>query len=202
MTWWKNKKKQIIPTRRNATVPQQFRLISPPTDEESQNHTAENCCVPVNLPWTRSAPFFDKKESKMSRSTRTLTGALAISASLALLSGCGSSPEENSAELCSAAASFKSALNDFQEVISPEATTEEVRSRWDALQAAYQDLEAEGADVAQDRMDGLETAAGQLRSAVADVPDEATLRQGIDSLRNEASDVRSAFSELEGELTC
>jgi hypothetical protein len=138
----------------------------------------------------------------MSRSPITLTGALAIGASLALLSGCGSSPEENSAELCSAAASFESALNDFREVISPEATTEEVRSRWDALQAAYQDLEAEGADVAQDRMDGLETATGQLRSAVADVPDEATLRQGIDSLRNEASDVRSAFTELEGELTC
>lgn len=127
-------------------------------------------------------------------------GVVAISLTL---TGCSSpTPEENVSQACTEAEALATAVEDFRTALTAESTVEEVRSARDAVVDAYDRLMAEAQDVAQDRMDDLESSVMEFRSAVDDVPEDTALPDAVEDLRSEASDVGSSLDDLESDLTC
>ena len=130
----------------------------------------------------------------------TVLGAAAIGLAL---SGCApTSPQENVSQACTAARSLSTALVEFRNALTPEATIDELRSARDKVADAYDSLVPEVEDVAQDRVDELDSNLREFRSAVDSVPDDAKVPVAVDSLRNEANDVGAAVDSLESELKC
>ncbi|GAA1496407.1 hypothetical protein [Paeniglutamicibacter kerguelensis] len=130
----------------------------------------------------------------------TVLGAAAIGLALG---GCTStSPEENVSQACTAANNMSSALVEFRNALTPEATIEELQTARDKVSDAYDSLLAEAENVAQDRMNELESSLGEFRSAVESVPDDTKVPVAIDSLRTEANDVGTALDSLRSELKC
>jgi L-alanine-DL-glutamate epimerase-like enolase superfamily enzyme len=138
----------------------------------------------------------------MSRTTPILAGAATLGTAVMLLTGCTSSPQEDVSTACTAAAAHGAALKSFQESLSPDATVEQVKAARDEVQKTYDDMVDAAEEVSQDRANALEQAWDELDKAVEDIPDDATLQQAADSLKNEAADVESARSDVASELNC
>lgn len=137
----------------------------------------------------------------MSRTTPILAGAAALGTAVVLLTGC-SSPQEDVSKACTDAAAFGAALKSFQESLSPDSTIDEVKAARDEVEKTHDALVDSAEDVAQDRIKALDNAWDGLDKAVKDIPDDATLQQAADSLKNEAADVQSARNDVASELNC
>jgi len=135
-----------------------------------------------------------------------IAASLAFGAAAALLAGCSSpSPEEQKedvTEACAASAAFGVALKSFQDSLTADATIEQIKDAREQVQSSYTTLVDEAKDVAQDRMADLETATDELNAAVDAVPDDATVQDALDSLKNEAADVVNARNNLDNSLNC
>ncbi|WP_104182133.1 hypothetical protein [Arthrobacter sp. B0490] len=161
----------------------------------------------------------------MSRAHRVLAGPMAVAVTLALLTGCGSgtttdtsgststssasgtgsdSPQEQagSERICDAATAHTSAVSEFEDTLTPEVTIEQLRSARDKIVSTYTELDQAAADVAADRWVAVEAAERKLEKAVDDIPDQATVREAVESLRNEASDLKVAVGDLVKGVTC
>lgn len=165
----------------------------------------------------------------MSRPQRVLTGpTLGAIVAVLLLTGCGSdtatTPEsggsttgasvtssassDSSSEqpdapaICDAATAFDGAVTDFQTTLAPGVTIEELRSARDEVVDTFTDLGAAAADAAGERLDAVEAAERSLRMAVDDIPDQATVTDAIDSLRDEAAELKAAVEDLVEEVSC
>ena len=66
----------------------------------------------------------------------------------------------------------------------------------------YDDLVKATENVANDQVDAVKAAESKFASAVNAVPDQATLPQAVDSLRDEAVNVQSAVSDLTTQIKC
>ncbi|GAA1130996.1 hypothetical protein [Arthrobacter flavus] len=129
---------------------------------------------------------------------RTATFGIAIVA----ISGCSSSPEENVSQTCEASEAYATALKNFEDTLTMDATIDEIRSARDEVSAARDDLVDSSEDVTRDRVEELDSAQDEFSSAVNGVPDDATLAEATESLEDEIEAVKTARSNLESELTC
>ena len=66
----------------------------------------------------------------------------------------------------------------------------------------YDDLVKATENVANDQVDAVKAAESKFASAVNAVPDQATLPQAVDSLRDEAVNVQAAVSDLTTQIKC
>ena len=66
----------------------------------------------------------------------------------------------------------------------------------------YDDLVNAAGDAAKDRVDAVKAAQQKFTSAVNAVPDNATLTQAVNSLRDEAANVQAAVSDLANDAKC
>jgi chromosome segregation ATPase len=133
---------------------------------------------------------------------RAALAVLPIAAALALGACSSDTPEQNSARACEAAAELATSLDDLEATLTQDATVDEIRAARDAADAAQERLDEAADDVARDRADTLDDAWERLDDAVDDVAGDATLAEALDSLRDEAAQVRAARQELVDELTC
>ncbi|VXB69541.1 hypothetical protein [Citricoccus sp. K5] len=139
---------------------------------------------------------------------RTFSGqarALAVGASVALLAlaGCSTpSPQENVSQACAATETFSTSLEEFRATLTPDATTEQLRSARDKVGESYDALVEEAGDVAEDRREELDTTVRDFREAVNEVPDDTKVPDALSSLREEANDVGTALSDVESDLQC
>jgi hypothetical protein len=163
----------------------------------------------------------------MPRSNSPLRGLVLAGVIIALLSGCGagpggsdpatsstaasstavsstaaSSPQATVSRVCVAADAFAGALRGFKESLKPGVRSADIRSARDQVAKTYEDLVEASADVAQDRVQAVESATDDFRAAVDAIPEGATATAAIDSLRAEASDVQTALRGLTDELDC
>jgi prophage DNA circulation protein len=138
----------------------------------------------------------------MSKQHPVLVGTAALGVAVGMLTGCSASPEENVAKACGASDAFAAALQNFRETLTPDATIEEIRSAREEVSNTYNDLKGATANVAEDRTDALASATDELKAAVDDVPDDATVRQAVTSLKNEAANVEAARKGVASELNC
>lgn len=66
----------------------------------------------------------------------------------------------------------------------------------------YDDLIKASQDVAKDEVDAVKAAEDKFVRAVKAVPDDATLTQAVNSLRDDAANVQAAVSELQTAARC
>lgn len=137
------------------------------------------------------------------RSTRvwaaTATAALAIGA----LTACSDSPEENTADACTAWDAYSAAVDDLVATLTSDApTVGEVKAAREAVDETYDDLESAAEDVAADRAQSVEDAWEQLEGAIDDVQDDDTLAEARADLSTQADGVRTAANDLNSELGC
>ncbi|UNK46843.1 hypothetical protein [Arthrobacter sulfonylureivorans] len=138
----------------------------------------------------------------MSKQHPVLIGTAALGLAVGMLTGCSASPEENVAKACGASDAFAAALQNFRETLTPDATIEEIRSAREEVSNTYNDLKGATANVAKDRTDALASATDEFKAAVDAVPDDATVPQAVDSLKNEAAKVDTARQGVASELNC
>lgn len=139
----------------------------------------------------------------MSGTHRMLAGLVALGVAVATLTGCStSSPQENVSQACTAARAHASALTSFKAMLKPDVPIEQVRSARNEVVKTYDELVKATQDVARDQVEAVKTAQKKFASAVDAVPDQATLPQAVDSLRDEAVNVQAAVSDLTTEIKC
>ena len=157
----------------------------------------------------------------MSRPHSVPAKLIALAAAVALFTGCSGtttpastggtststasaspSQPENVTKLCDAARTYAASLTSFKDTLKPDVPIEQVRSARDQVVKAYDDLVAASADIAKERVDAVIEAENKFVAAVNAVPDQATLPQAIESLRDEAADVQAAVSDLATAVKC
>ncbi|GGH99646.1 hypothetical protein ACFFGR_22100 [Arthrobacter liuii] len=148
----------------------------------------------------------------MSRPHPILAGSIALGAAVTLLTGCSpSSPgtsvssakaEKNVSQACAAASAYAAALTNFKQTLKPDATVGQVNSAQDQVVKTYNDLIKASQDVTKDEVNAVEAAEAKFVRAVKAVPDDATLAQAVNSLRDEAANVQAALSDLQTAAKC
>jgi methyl-accepting chemotaxis protein len=153
----------------------------------------------------------------MSRPHAIVVGSIALATAVVLLTECSptsppaatssptaaiSSPPASVSEVCAAADAHAAALANFKATLKPDATIEQVHSARDQVTATYEDLAKASENLAQQRAEAVKAAEAKFNAAVAAVPNDATLAQATDSLRDEASNVEAAIRDLRTEVKC
>lgn len=93
-------------------------------------------------------------------------------------------------------------LRNLKQTLKPGTTVEQVNSARDQVAKTYNRLIKASQDVAKDEVDAVQAAEKNLDRAVKAVPDDATLTQAFGSLRDEATNVQAAFSDLRTAAKC
>ena len=138
----------------------------------------------------------------MLKAHRIFVGPVAFGAAVALLTGCAPTPQENVSQACAAASAYAAALTNFKDTLKPTATVEQVKTARDQVAKTYEEMVKQSQDVAKDRADAVKTGQQNLESAVKAVPDDATLTQAANSLRDETVKLQAAASDLRSQLKC
>ena len=139
----------------------------------------------------------------MSTTKPVLAGLITCAAAAALMVGCSSAtPSENTDQACTSAEAFEAAVNNFTETLRPGATADEVQAAREEVRRTFDDLMEEGGDVVEDKREALNKAVGEFQTAVDEVPDGATLSEGVTALREEAAKVDLTRDEYVSELAC
>jgi hypothetical protein len=136
------------------------------------------------------------------RAHRVFAGPVALVAAVALLTSCAPTPQENVSQACAAAGAYAAALTNFKDTLKPSATVEQVQTARDQVTKTYDEMIKQSQDVAKDRADAVKTAQQNLESAVKDVPNDATLKQAANSLRDDTVKLQAAASDLRSQLKC
>jgi hypothetical protein len=129
-----------------------------------------------------------------------------------MLTGCGTSTpgscvssaraQENVSQACAAASAYAAALTNFKQTLNPSATVGQLDAARDQVVKTFDDLIKASQDVAKDQVDAVKTAEENFVRAVKAVPDDATLTQKVNSLRDEAANVQAAVSDLQTAAKC
>jgi hypothetical protein len=158
-----------------------------------------------------------REERPMSKPHAIALGFIALGTTAALLTACSpagpsantpsptvtvSSPPASTSQVCAAIDAHAAALAKFKDTLKPDATIEQVRAARDQVTKAYEDLVKAGEELARQRADAVKAAEAKFNAAVAAVPDDATLTQATNSLRDEASNVEAAIRDLRAEVKC
>jgi vacuolar-type H+-ATPase subunit I/STV1 len=153
----------------------------------------------------------------MSKPHAVLLGFIALGTTVVLLTGCSpsnppaatpsptvtvSSPPASTSQVCAAIDAHTAALANFKATLKPDATIEQVNAARDQVTKTYDDLVKASENLAQQRADAVKAAEAKFNAAVAAVPNDATLTQAADSLRDEASNVEAAIRDLRAEVQC
>ncbi|MCG2623783.1 hypothetical protein LVY72_17960 [Arthrobacter sp. I2-34] len=138
----------------------------------------------------------------MSRTHAILAVPAAIGTAIVLLTGCSSSPQENATQACTAAKAFAGAVKGFEDTLKPGATVGEIQAARDQVQKTREDLDKAAEQVAKDRTEAVNKATDEFNKAVDDIPNDATVSQAINSLREEAANVKAQLKNLTIDLKC
>ncbi|WP_104167283.1 hypothetical protein [Arthrobacter sp. SX1312] len=139
----------------------------------------------------------------MSTTKHLLAGLIMCGTAAALMVGCSAAtPSENTDQACTSADAFRTAVNDFTDTLRPGATADEVQAARAEVRRTFDDLMEEGGDVVEDKREALNEAVGEFQTAVDEVPDGATLSEGVTALREEAAKVDLTRDEYVAELGC
>jgi hypothetical protein len=153
----------------------------------------------------------------MSRPRAIVVGSIALATAVVLLTGCSptsppaatlsptatiSSQPASMLPVCAAADAHAAALKNFKDTLKPDATIEQVRAAQEQVSKTYEDLAKASENLAQQRAEAVKAAEAKFNAAVAAVPNDATLKQAANSLRDEASNVEAAIRDLRTEVKC
>ncbi|SKB36313.1 hypothetical protein SAMN05660473_00350 [Arthrobacter sp. 49Tsu3.1M3] len=147
----------------------------------------------------------------MSRPRSVLARVFALGAAVALLAGCATSgpssspsasPAASVSPVCAAATDLSAALTNFKDTLKSGATIGQIQAARDQVKKSYDDLVNAASDAAKDRVDAVKAAQQKFTAAVNSVPNDATLSQAANSLKDEAANVQAAISDLSNDAKC
>ena len=130
----------------------------------------------------------------------TLVAALAIA-----VVGCA--PEQESqasaeADLCGALAAFGDELQAFQELDPATAGVEDVQAQREAIDAAWNDVVATGADIPEADEQALDEAWQALALDIQNIPQDQPSEAVLADLQSSADEVRAVQEEIENGVDC
>lgn len=133
---------------------------------------------------------------------RRTTGAL-VGLTLLVTAACsGETPEENTQEACGAAEQLTVALDEFDMTLRPDATVDEVQAAREEVRTAWEELDEAADDVAQDRGQALDDAWSGFAESVENLGGDETIAGAVDSLRDDAVAVQEARDAVAEDLGC
>jgi hypothetical protein len=127
----------------------------------------------------------------------------AAAASLLLLSACDDEPTEEQAqeEFCDDAGEFLAALGALRDVDS-ETSVDDFEDIREDVRITYENMIASAAELREVRLDELEQANENLRGAIDDIDDDATLQEALSSIEEEADEVVLQLSQVFNDAEC
>ncbi|MDI6719842.1 MAG: hypothetical protein QMD46_09560 [Methanomicrobiales archaeon] len=136
----------------------------------------------------------------------TLGWLVGLSVLLVLLcigAGCVLEPttQEAEAQLCQDLGDLDAALTRM-ESSNQSSTTAELRAVQDDVTQAMNQVRDSGMEVAEARTREPDAAYQNLENAVRSIPNDATIEEGLASIRDELVAVRNAWIQLEAEVQC
>lgn len=156
-------------------------------------------CSTTSAPSETSTPSQSASTSRPS-ATSTPSGSAGSSSPSATTAPSPSSTA--TAAACTAADAFGDALTSFKDSLEAGAAVEDVRGARDQVVNSFNNLNAALGNVTVARLDALRSAEARLDAAVKAIPDDATLAQALDSLKQEANNVQAALSDFLTVINC
>jgi hypothetical protein len=133
-----------------------------------------------------------------------LSAAVAATAGLALLlAACDDEPTEEEANeaFCNDVGDFLAALGELRDV-DEDTSVEEFEETRELVRTTYEDMIQSAQGVRNARIDELNEANENLRAAVDDIDDDASLQEGLDSIEEEADAVSEEVAQMFNDVQC
>jgi hypothetical protein len=127
----------------------------------------------------------------------------AAAASLLLLSACDDEPTEEQAQedFCDDAGEFLAALGALREV-DGDTSVEDFEDIREDVRITYENMIASAAELREVRLDELNQANENLRGAIDDIDDDASLQEALSSIEEEADEVVLQLSQAFNDAEC
>lgn len=130
-----------------------------------------------------------------------LVTALFAVAAVACGDGDDESAEDAEAQLCRDVAEMGNAVLAFDD-IDPGSSKAEIEDALDTLHDRYDSVVSSAEDVADIEIADLESAIGALDDAIAGIPDDATVAEGLDMVTEEVAAVNDALVAIFAIVDC
>lgn len=115
------------------------------------------------------------------------------------VAACGDEAAE--ASLCDSLGDFRAAVSDLRE-LDDDSSREDLEAARDDVSDAFEQVVTDAGDLAGIRVDGLQSAFGDLGTAIDDLPEGTSIREAIDELEPQLNAVGMAFEALFAGLEC
>lgn len=122
---------------------------------------------------------------------------------LLALAGCGqpTTVDEAKVQLCQDLSTFRDTVRTLISA-DQDTTVEEFQANREAVAESYAAVQESAASVQEAQLDDLEAAYTNLDQAIQAIPTNATMLEAVDSLRDEAAALDSAWQDLLAEVQC
>jgi hypothetical protein len=108
-------------------------------------------------------------------------GVLSL-ATIAIACGDGKSQEELEAQACADLSNLESSLESLDSSLQGDSTVGEVRDAAENAVSAFNEARSSVSEVAEVRIDDLESAVNSLERTMGDLPNDATLSEAADAI--------------------
>lgn len=127
----------------------------------------------------------------------------AASAALLLLAACDDEPTQAEAEeqFCEDAGAYLAALGALRDV-DKNTTVDEFDQIRENVRTTHDNMVASAEQLGEVRLDDLEEAQDNLRAAIDDIDDDASLQEARDSIEEEVDEVAQQTSQVLNDVDC
>jgi hypothetical protein len=128
---------------------------------------------------------------------------VAAVAALLVLAACDDEPTQAEAEeqFCEDTGAYLAALGALRDVDS-DTTVDEFDQLRENVRTTHDNLVASAAELRDVRLDDLQEAQDNLRSAIDDIDDDASLQEARDSIEEEVDEVAQQTSQVLNDVNC
>ncbi len=139
----------------------------------------------------------------MVRKYTGLIVAASMVALLLLLAACDDEPTQDEAnqQFCDDVGVFLASLGDLRD-IDKDTPISEFEDARENVRVSYDNMIASAAQVRDVRLDDLQEANDNLRAAVDDIDDDATLQEARDSIKDDVDEVSNQLSQALNDVNC
>lgn len=130
---------------------------------------------------------------------RTISMLVVVAMLSVSLAACGD--EEAEASLCDSLAEFQTSLSNLRD-LNEDSTKEELEAARDDVGEALDQVISDASDLAGVRIDSLQTAFGDLRTAIDDLPDDTSISDAVEELEPQLDAIGTAFQGIFAALNC
>jgi len=114
---------------------------------------------------------------------------------LPLLAGCGTTVDSAKADFCDDLGAFGQSLAGLRD-LHAGSTKEDLRDAIGAAEQAWEDVKDSGSKLEDVQLDAVEDAFGDLKNAIQDIPDDATLAEALADVKGAAVTMLSEILQI------